>query len=371
MTTPSFPIYYSHSANLLFSTRFNVTIENPDSFAGSQAWRHISGTDPDTGFSYTDLAGAPLYVKPSLGGGLIGSGGYGLLYINQASVPAYPTNNLAGVENKCQTLISDKKIRGSALKELSATWQDTGSGAGYQTQVWLTLQRYLQAESLATDLKTFCMRKWITIPDQSALLSSTTSGQRYNYFTDVKTGTVTPGGGDGRYAHGLIMSQANLFGGAYDEIDVPAGTIGWIAQGDSNANRPGYGTSFPAETFFRMKNFTVPVPVNEPFQLETYWKRSKSYNDLETGRFRIVMRKLDGTEYVLFDVNKKSVAEWNAANPLMPPAVNRHMGYFGDVIHRIFVHGIYFGGKPNQTAGMKIHALDIYDDIPYYLPEVA
>ena len=168
---------FAPKANLLFSTRFaDITINDPDTITNngtvSTAWSHIVGTDSMTGYSYTDLAAAPLYIKPAAGGGTTGNGGYGIYQSTRVGTPAFATSDRAGVEAVFPKGVNAKTIFGASLKELYSNVTDTGTGAGYQTQNWLLLYRYLQAE--AADLNTFCIKKWITRPDQSDLLSSVT-----------------------------------------------------------------------------------------------------------------------------------------------------------------------------------------------------
>lgn len=369
MTTATFPINFIHSANLLFSTRFaGITINDPDTFTASGAWRHITGIDSITKFSHTDLAAAPLCVQPA-GGGSTGQGGYGIYYINQVTTPGYATNDLAGLEDKCQTTTGTQTIRGVTSNYIKTNWLNTGVASAYQTQSWYAMQRDL---TIANDLPTLCFREWVTLQDHAPLLDA---NNRYRYLIDIKTNSLSPGGGDNRVAFGIIRSNAgaSLW---HDEDAVPDGTLGWVCHGDNNANRADWNTpSFPKEEFFRVKNFSVPIPVNEAFEIEFYWKRATSYTDHDTGRLRIVMRKQDCTEYVLFDINRSSLAAYDAAHPNAPPIPeaffprkNIHMGICNNKVQRIFFFGCYFGGKANQSVSAQISSLEVFDDIPYYLP---
>lgn len=362
--------------NLLFSTRFaGVTLESPDSFAGASCWRHISGVDTATGFSYADIADLPLKVKPSAGGGLTGYGGYGMLYINSEDTLihdpfGFPSNDLTGLEEVFPSRIQDRIIRGSKCRELEV---DTLNSRGwFRTQTWLTLYRYFDPDT--PDLPELCIDTWITLPDFAGLelFSPTIATKRHQTILDVKTGSPTPGifKGDFRYALSVKMSQANLSGTDWDEADYPAGTMGFELVIDNNANHDGYGTTFPAETFAKIRNYEVHPPIEEPFRLSLYWKRAPNYANEELGLVKVIMQKQDGSIYKLFDINKQFIDQWNQDNPKMPRARNVHMGIEQSRIHRMFCAGCYFGGVDNSTtAKLRVHSLDIWDGIPYILPE--
>ena len=339
---------------LLFKAVFDgASLNNPDSFNASQCWRHFQGTDK-TGFTENDAAQPPLNVKPAIGGGVVGFAGYGINYINQVTVPAYPTNDLAGLESVFPTAIEDTVIGGVPYKTLKTRVLDSGPDR-FLTQVWYTFYRYLQ--SGVPDLSEFFVRKMITLDDLNTLFSPTIAGKRYMVNFDVKTGSAS--GGDLRISQSFIMSQNNLSGSDYDEAGIAAGTIGVMAEIDNNAN----DTSIPTLRFVRQKNYTVPVPILEPFIMEYYFKRGQDYDD-KTGRYVIKMKKADGKRYTLFDINHASVQSWNAANPLMPPGVFRTMGVYKRQIQRMFLDGIYFGGKNNQTITHKLHMCEIWDTYP-------
>lgn len=196
-------------------------------------------------------------------------------------------------------------------------------------------------------------------------MSSTIPGKRHLVVIDCKSGG--PIGGDYRFYVSFIMANNNLSGTDFDELyrsdgtPILAGSIGSMLVLDSNAN---HNAPFTVETFVKMKNFDVEIPLNEPIKISLIWHRSTSYNDLDTGWAKVTLEKMNGQTFTLFHVNKETVAEWNAKNPLMPAARSVFMGIESLRMQRLMT-GFYWGGKDNQlNLGLKHHGVDIYDGEP-------
>lgn len=355
---------FSPNATLLYATRFaGVTLGTPDRMSQVDAWIPFVGTDTLTGFSIADLAALPLAVRP-IGGVSSNQGGYAVYAIGRATNPSgdFPTLDQAGFDNNFGASIAAQTVEGISLNTLSLRIKNTGIAAGLEAQIWHHLYRDM---TLAiADLDELCYEFVLTLPDLSTITDSTS---RVMTLFDIKARGANAGEGDQRDTFGTFRST-----NAYDEYGSPSGTIGWYAQSDSRGNTE----VNPAEDYYRYKNFDVSVPVNEPFHLRIYRKRATTFADVTTGRFRVELRKADGTEYVLFDCTPGYAAAWNAAHPtitagVVQPAINRSMGKFGRWVQGMFLPGVYFGGKANQDVTSKITGFNLWDGYPGVLPPPA
>ncbi|MXS81588.1 hypothetical protein [Nitrosomonas oligotropha] len=362
-----FPKKFSPNANLLFATRdTGITLGTPDRFSAVDCWVPFTGTDTLTGFSVSDLAALPLAVRP-VGGVSSNPGGYAVYAICHVFDPSgnFPTYDQAGFNNNFDASIAPQTIEGLSLNALSTRIKNTGnagSSGGFQAQIWRHLYRDL---TLATgDLPELCYEFVLTLPDLSTL---TDSSNRTMTLFDIKSRGSSVGQGDQRDTFGIFRST-----GAYDEYGAASGTIGWYCQGDSRGNTE----VSPAEDYFRYKNYSVSVPVNEPFKLRIYRKRAATFADVSTGRFRVEITKADGSHAVLFDCTEGYAAAWNAAHPtitagVVQPARNISKGKFGRWVQAIFLPGVYFGGKANQDVTTKTAAFNLWDGYPDVLPDPA
>lgn len=358
-----FPKKFSPNANLLFATRdTGITLGTPDRFSAADCWIPFTGTDALTGFSVADLAALPLAVRP-VGGVSSNPGGYAIYALCHVFDPSgnFPTYDQAGFENNFGASIAPQTIDGLSINALSTRIKNTGTAAGYQAQIWRHLYRDL---TLATgDLAELCYEFVLTLPDLSTL---TDSNYRSMTLFDVKSRGSSVGQGDHRHTFGLFRST-----NGYDEYGASSGTIGWFCQSDSKGNTE----INPDEYYFRYKNFSVSVPVNEPFKLRIYIKRAATFADVATGRYRVEIEKADNSKAVLFDCTQGYAAAWNAQFPnwasagITQPAMNVSKGKFGRWVQGIFLPGVYFGGKANQDVTAKTAAFNLWDGYPDVLPD--
>lgn len=357
---------FSPNANLLFATRFaGIALGTPNRFSSAGAWIPLEGTDTLTGFSVSDLAALPLAVRP-VGGVSTNPGGYAVYAIGRATNPSgdFPTADQAGFDNNFGASISPQTIEGLSLNALNLRVKNTGTAAGFQTQIWHHLYRDL---TLATgDLLELCYEFVLTLPDFSTLIDASS---KVVTLWDIKSRGTGAGQGDQRDVFGIIRSIDG-----YDEYGAPSGTIGWYCQSDSKGNTE----VAPDEFYYRYKNFSVSVPINEPFKLRIYRKRAATFSDLDSGRLRIEIKKADGSEAVLFDCTPGYAAAWNALFPnwssvsqLTQPAMNVSKGKFGRWVQAMYLPGVYFGGKANQDVTTKTAGFNLWDGYPGVLPPPA
>lgn len=361
-----FPKKFSPNANLLFATReTGINLSTPDRFSANDCWIPFTGTDTITGFSVSDLAALPLAVRP-VGGVSSNPGGYAVYALSHAFDPSsnFPTYDQAGFDTHFGASIAAQTIEGLSLNALNIRVKDTGTAGGFQTQIWRHLYRDL---TLATgDLAELCYEFVLTLPDFSAL---TDSSSKIVTLFDIKSRGTGSGQGDHRNTFGIWRSN-----NGYDDYGAASGTIGWYCQSDSRGNTE----VSPDEYYYRYKNFSVSVPINEPFRLRIYIKRAATFSDLSAGRYRIEIKKADGTEYVLFDCTEGYAAAWNALFPnwssvsqLTQPAMNVSKGKFGRWVQAMYLPGVYFGGKANQDVTTKTAAFNLWDGYPDILPAPA
>lgn len=354
------------NANLLFSVRSSLTIENPDTFAGGGCWRHISNTDTLTGSSPTTAAALPLGVEPP-GGGLTGNGGYGFYLINNGG---YSPADITGVNAIFPITQTTETIRGVPVNSINIRCTNTQTAGGFLTQGWLAFYRNLSKVGIA-DLPELCIEYDITLPDLTTLLDTT---NRYLTVSDWKTGSGTTG--DDRVAFGVMMSNGGS-SGWHDEDSIASGTLIFFAQGDNKADS---NNGITGEEYYRIKNPTETVPLNETFRIRIYRKRGLSYSDTDTHRLRIeIKKKNEGAFRKLFDIHKQSLADWSAQYPYQSPlgaspaggwpARNIGMGIYNRKYQRLMT-GIYFGGGANKDIQIKYSCIDIWDGYPGILPSI-
>ena len=358
---------FSPNANLLFATRFaGITLGTPDRFLSNAAWIPLTGTDTLTGYSVSGLAGLPLAVRP-IGGVGTNQGGYAVYAIGTATNPSgdFPTFDQAGFDNNFGAAIAAQTVEGISTNGLNLRVKDTGTAAGFKTQIWHHLYRDLTVVGVA-DLFELCYEMVLTLPDFSSL---TDSSSKLVTLWDIKSRGTGAGEGDQRDSVGIWRST-----NGYDEYGAASGTIGWYCQSDSRGDTE----VNPNEFYYRYKNFSVSVPVNEPFRLRIYRKRATTFDDLNTGRLRVEIKKADGSEYVLFDCTPGYADYWNELHPnwglvsqLTQPAMNVSKGKFGRLVQAIYLPGVYFGGKANQDVTTKTAGFNLWDGYPGVLPPPA
>ena len=257
----------------------------------------FTGTDTETGFSTP--TGSPMYAT-------VLYGAYVIDYYN-----GFPTSNMAGVAAVAPITFKDVVVEGQATKALSikllavdsATYNAASHSGGYRQQVWATLYRNVAVASDFTSLGFSC---YVWINDLTGKLSV---NNRRVTFIDMKNGHTTLGGALRR---SLTIIMANSTDAA--EFGVPVGTVGWETIIDNFAN---YTDGLTQEEFIRHKNFTVPVPQGEFFEIDFSFKKSASYSDLETGRFIVRIRTQYSSAWqTVADLYSTTVAAYETAHPL-------------------------------------------------------
>ena len=257
----------------------------------------FTGTDSETGFSTP--TGSPMYAT-------VLYGAYVIDYYN-----GFPTSNMAGVAAVAPITFKDVVVEGQATKALSikllavdsATYNAASHSGGYRQQVWATLYRDVAVASDFTALGFSCY-VWINY-----LTGKLSVNNRRVTFVDMKNGHATLGGALRR---SLTIIMANSADAA--EFGVPVGTVGWETIIDNFAN---YTDGLTQEEFIRHKNFTVPVPQGEFFEIDFSFKKSASYSDLETGRFIVRIRTQYSSAWqTVADLYSTTVSAYETAHPL-------------------------------------------------------
>lgn len=357
---------FSPNANLLFANNNSgITLGTPNRFSSADAWIPFEGTDTLTGFSVSDLAALPLAIRP-IGGVSTNAGGYAVYAVGRATNPSgdFPTADQAGFDNNFGASIAAQTVEGISLNCLNLRIKDTGTVGGFQCQIWHHL--YRDTALMTEDLFELCYDMVLTLPDFSSLTSS--SGKVVTLW-DIKSRGASAGQGDQRDSFGIWRAT-----NGYDEYGAADGTIGFYVQSDSRGNTE----VSPDEYYYRYKNFSVPVPVDEPFHLRIYRKRAATFEDLNAGRLRVEIRTASGAEHVLFDCTQGYADQWNVDHPnwssvsqLTQPAMNVSKGKFGRLVQAMYLPGVYFGGKANQDVTTKTGGFRLWDGYPGVLPPPA
>jgi len=286
----------------------------------------INGTDTETGFEKP--TGSPLYATVQ----------YGVYVIDYYT--GFVTNDWSGVNAISTIAFETVTIDGAETEALSLTYKavpdavysSTIHAGGFAQQLWYMFRRNLSLAQNITS-SSFGFHFWIN--DLSDKFSSTRN--RTSIF-ETKTGHPTKGGS---LRHSLVIIYANEADAA--EFGVDPGTKGWEAAIDNDANS--VSPVLTKEDFIRMKNFTIPVPQEEWFEVDVYRKLGSFYSDLTSGRFTIEV-KIAGVWYTLFDIYSTTVAQYEIDHPLQcvfpqvgTPHAQRNIqrGEFDDKLERIFI----------------------------------
>lgn len=258
----------------------------------------FTGTDTETGFA--PPTGSPMYAT-------VLYGVYAIDWMN-----GFATNDAAGLSGAGHLItFKDVVIEGRATKALSlkllavdsAVFNHSHNTPGYRQQLWGTVHRNV---SVASDFQQMGFSCFVWINDLTGKLSV---NNRRVTFIDMKNGHATLGGALRR---SLTIIMANSADAA--EFGVPVGTVGWETIIDNFAN---YTDGLTQEEFIRHKNFTVPVPQGEFFEIDFSFKKSASYSDLETGRFIVRIRAQYSSEWrTIADLYSTTVAAYEVAHPL-------------------------------------------------------
>lgn len=353
------------TANLIWGTKFGVTIAAPTNFAppvGTPGSKHVAngGTVPNywsyvcdnllsadsiTGFGVP--SGAPLYAVPEPT--VIGYGVYAINYYD-----GFATNDRPGVAATAEITIKDVTIRGVATKALSLVQKATAKtpvAAGFMTQLWFMIYRKL---SIAPDLPQLTILYDLKLPNLASVLSA--NNRRIAIF-DVKTN------GDWRVVCHLIRASAS----DASKFGVAEGKIGVEVVIDNNGNG-----GLPLREFVRYTNYSIDIPQEEFFNIKYFWQRSNSHADLTNGRFHIgIKREGAKTWTTLIDINAQSLIAYNVAHPneaLFPTphgCENVFMGENNGKIQRVFWAGLY-SDADNVDIGIEVANFEVWDSFVDY-----
>lgn len=297
------------------------------------------GTDTETG--YGPPTGSPMYATDL----------YGAYVIDWYN--GFVTSDKAGVDSICPITFKDVIVEGHATKALSikflavadATYNHATHTGGYRQQAWGTIRRNLITGS---DFESFGFNCFVWI---NSLTGKHDATHARTTIVDMKTGNLT-GGGALRYLLTIIRSDVTNPGDNITDAalyGVASGIYGWEVIIDNNANDLG---AIVREEFTRFKNYTVPVPEEEWFELDFSFKKSSSYSDLTGGRFIVRMRPGNSPVWsTIADIYSTTVAAYEALYPLraIDPVggtrqAQRNIHHsirdpgseYDDILHRIF-----------------------------------
>ena len=258
----------------------------------------FTGTDTETGF--LPPTGSPMYAN-------VMYGAYAIDWMN-----GFATNDAAGLSGAGHFItFKDVTIEGQATKALSLkllavdseVFNHPHNTKGYRQQLWGYVYRNVY---VASDFQQMGFSCFVWINDLTGKLSV---DNRRVTIVDMKHGHPTLGGALRRL---LTIIMANSADAA--EFGVPVGTVGWEMNIDNGGN---YTDGLTQEEFIRHKNFTVPVPQAEWFELDFSFKKSSAYSDLETGRFIVRIRTQYSSEWqTVADLYSTTVAAYETAHPL-------------------------------------------------------
>ena len=277
---------FNANAALIFKSNFGpgVTLAAPSKFfpTGTGAWRDITGTDSETGFTWPPKVAGLNYA--------------GLQIITKAQVTSSTIGNYydAGIRQIPERVWPQRELY-QVLKEpikccnqIPVMWQG-GWKSGDAKELYITYWFKHQAD-LVELLKL--------------------GGWRVQF--EWKTGGYqNTGGGDYRIGTSIVLRD---------------GKPAWLTIGDNNANAP-----ITVQRYWLSENKVVPVPINEWFKYEIYWKRSTT----SSGRF------------------------WSAVNgKVIVDRFGANMGAFGLPITRVMLNNAYGGAGPTQSrmTGLEIHS---------------
>lgn len=261
----------------------------------------FTGTDSETG--YLPPTGSPMYA----------TGLYGAYVIDYYA--GFPTSDMAGVSAICPIIFKDVTIEGQATKALSikflavadATYNHATHTGGYRQQAWGNIRRSLTTGS---DFESFGFNCFVWI---NSLTGKHDATHPRTTIVDMKNGHLT---NSGALRHLLTIIRSDVTNPGDNITDaalygVESGIYGWETVIDNKAS------DIVPEEFVRFKNYTVPVPEAEWFELDFAFKKSASYSDLTTGRFIIRMRRENSLAWsTIADIYSTTVAAYESLYPL-------------------------------------------------------
>jgi hypothetical protein len=222
------------SPQLLFKTGFEgtTTLGDISGNAPLAIFQSFSGTDTTTGFSWPLNVGNPF------------PGATGILTVpnsgSSGPLANYFSNAIQSVQGHTGSLTNALLLYLNGFPQDSCCAQDEFGAAG-----------------LAGNLTSLYFRLWVKLPSDLLTQIQTYQDNFFRTMFFFKT-------------HTDYRIESYIFG---DANGVPY----WFAHGDNNAD----GRTQPYQEYWGVSNNTVPVPINQWFLLEIYFKRSTA-ND---GRF--------------------------------------------------------------------------------------
>ena len=308
------------TAKLLFKSNFGpgVSLGAPYNFSTKGAYQDLIGTDSETGYAWPVAA--------------LGANFSGVQLIAPGAITPATIGNYTRAE-----LRTVSGPTGSPVSELFLNTVDNG-GAGNSTsaQTDFLIRRPWNSGDVTNLYTTF----WVKFPANLATsLDPNVSSGNWKALTEFKTGGATHpvtglryGGGDYRIKVVILKNKA--------------GELYWLTSADDGANWVKVDSAgkeincphvpeCPLQSYWRVENHTVPVPVGTWAKAEVYWHRSSG----DDGRYWAA-------------VNGQVVADYHGST----------MGKFALPITRIFSTLAYSGGHPpNET---HTTGLEFWDGFP-------
>lgn len=309
------------TANVLFKSNFGpgVSLGAPYNFSTHGAYQDLTGTDSETGYTWPVTA--------------LGANFSGVQLIAPVAITPSTIGNYTRAE-----LRTVSGPTGSRESELFLNTVDNGGvGNSRSAQTDFLIGRPWNRGDVTNLYTTF----WVKFPANLATtLDPDVSSGNWQALTEFKTGGATHpvtglryGGGD--YRIKVIILKNN------------AGELYWLTKADDAANWvivnsfgavvecPGSPECPSLQTYWRVENHDIPVPVGTWAKVEVYWHRSSG---------------ADGRYWAA--VNGQVIADYHGST----------MGDLGLPITRIFSTLAYSGGlPPNET---HTRGLEFWDGFP-------
>jgi len=217
-----------------FGTGVNVEALSGYNSTGTGAWRYLSGTDQETGFSWDDIGVGENYAA--------------IQYITFE--PVTPTNIGDYIESGIRPVIGPHGNLVNELYQYVKKKSPVGEGG---SQAPLVINRPWDKG----DVNDFYISYWYKHQaDLVTQLDSTVSSGNWRAQFGFKTGGyLNSWEGDYRIGTGILKGTDNK--------------LYWYTKGDNVANGP-----WERVDYWKVENHEVPVPIDTWFKYEAYWHRS-------------------------------------------------------------------------------------------------
>ncbi len=228
---------FNVNAALIFKSNFGpgVTLAAPTNYfpTGNGAWRLITGTDKETGYTW----------PPKIGG--ISQAGLQIITRSQLTPLTIGSFYEAGIRQVPEIELP--------FRELYQVMKDPGVAGDCCDQIPFILQGGWSSGDIDEVYITYLFKHQANL--QSQLNANVANGNWRTQFEFKTGGYNNTGNGDYRIITNIIKDGS--------------GKLYWSTVGDNKANQP----EAPVQ-YWRQANNVVPVPIDKWFKYEVYWKRS-------------------------------------------------------------------------------------------------